>query len=685
MLAIAQIRVNVIRLSLLLLLFFSTNLGVKAQCVFVNGTFEDATLTGWTRYFRSQNVGDWYSYTGTASPLTGHDIAAPQGTRAVTIDHNAPTTHELYQDVTIPSGPFATLSFYMGYNNTNGYFVTLDTLDWTNNQQFRVDLVKTTTPHESIAATDVLANLYRTQPGDRLIISPARVFAYDVSAFAGQTVRVRFAAAIGLSFFPVSIDNVCLTSSAVSNTVNTPTGSAIEVNLGSVTVTYPSVTTAGTTTIQQLDATAQTGPPAGDTFVGPAYDITTNATYTTPASVCIQVPAVSDPTTFSHLRLLHKEGGVWIDLSSSAVNIAGRQICGKVTSFSPFIVGQSSGAPTSAPTKISGTVTTPDGAPLGGVAMQLSGSQNLKTITNAAGLYSFNVEPGQFYTIKAARGDFSFAPTERSLSPVGNVTDATFTGTPDTVETVNPLDTNLFFVRQQYLDFLAREPDSGGLAYWDDQLVSCGADPSCLHRQRIGVSAAFFVESEFQLTGSFIYRLYNAGLGRRVSYTEFSADRQQVVGGGSLDAARAAFADRFVARDEFQQKYLASTTAESFVDTLLSTVSSSTGANLSQQRAALIDKYRTGANLNEGRSLVLRDAIEQAEFKKAVYNPSFVTMQYFGYLRRSPEEGGYRFWLNILDHDPDHFRSMVCSFLTSAEYQRRFASVVTHNNGECGQ
>jgi hypothetical protein len=506
-----------------------------------------------------------------------------------------------------------------------------------------------------------------------------------VSAFAGQTVRVRFAAAIGLSFFPVSIDNVCLTSSAVSNTVNTPTGSAIEVNLGSVTVTYPSVTNAGNTTIQQLDATAQTGPPAGDTFVGPAYDITTTATYTTPASVCIQVPAVSDPNTFSHLRLLHKEGGVWIDLSSSAVNIAGRQVCGKVTSFSPFIVGQSSGAPTSAPTKISGAVTTPDGAPLGGVAMQLSGSQNLKTITNAAGLYSFNVEPGQFYTIKAARGDFSFAPTERSLSPVGNVTDATFTATPDTVETVNPLDTDLFFVRQQYLDFLAREPDSGGLAYWDDQLVSCGSDPSCLHRQRIGVSAAFFVESEFQLTGSFIYRLYNAGLGRRVSYTEFSADRQQVVGGGSLDAARAAFADRFVARDEFQQKYLASTTAESFVDALLSTVSSGTGANLSQQRAALIDKYRMGANLNESRSLVLRDAIEQAEFKKAVYNPSFVTMQYFGYLRRSPEEGGYRFWLNILDHDPEDFRGMVCSFLTSAEYQRRFASVVTHNNGECGK
>ena len=121
------------------------------------------------------------------------------------------------------------------------------------------------------------------------------------------------------------------------------------------------------------------------------------------------------------------------------------------------------------------------------------------------------------------------------------------------------------------------------------------------------------------------------------------------------------------------------------MDALLATINTTTGADLSAQRTALISKYANGTSLNESRSLVLREAIEQADFKQAVYNPSFVTMQYFGYLGRSPEESGYRFWLNILNQQPGNFRGMVCSFLTSAEYQRRFSSVVTHNNGECGQ
>jgi len=40
--------------------------------------------------------------------------------------------------------------------------------------------------------------------------------------------------------------------------------------------------------------------------------------------------------------------------------------------------------------------------------------------------------------------------------------------------TSNPLDNGdaLFFVRQHYLDFLGREPDTGGLGYWSDRLRS---------------------------------------------------------------------------------------------------------------------------------------------------------------------------------------------------------------------
>jgi hypothetical protein len=59
-------------------------------------------------------------------------------------------------------------------------------------------------------------------------------------------------------------------------------------------------------------------------------------------------------------------------------------------------------------------------------------------------------------------------------------------------------------------------------------------------------------------------------------------------------------------------------------------------------------------------------------------------MEYFGYLRRDPEQDGYLFWLNVLNNKtPGNYRGMVCSFLTSAEYQQRFSSVAPHSNREC--
>jgi hypothetical protein len=61
-----------------------------------------------------------------------------------------------------------------------------------------------------------------------------------------------------------------------------------------------------------------------------------------------------------------------------------------------------------------------------------------------------------------------------------------------------------------------------------------------------------------------------------------------------------------------------------------------------------------------------------------------VLMQYFGYLRRNPDQGGYDFWLNILNSQPNNFDGMVCSFITSTEYQLRFGTVATHSNADCG-
>jgi hypothetical protein len=77
---------------------------------------------------------------------------------------------------------------------------------------------------------------------------------------------------------------------------------------------------------------------------------------------------------------------------------------------------------------------------------------------------------------------------------------------------------------------------------------------------------------------------------------------------------------------------------------------------------------------------------DNAALTSVVYNPSFVSMEYFGYLQRGEDQGGYAFWLNVLNNgDPQNYRGMVCSFLTSTEYQRRFGTVVTRSNAECGR
>lgn len=252
----------------------------------------------------------------------------------------------------------------------------------------------------------------------------------------------------------------------------------------------------------------------------------------------------------------------------------------------------------------------------------------------------------------------------------------------------NPIDDARFFVRQHYTDFLNRVPDTDGLTYWTEQITGnsnntpapCPPNtPTCEHIRRISVSAAFFVENEFQRTGGFVYRFYKASFGTRPTFRQFNADRSLVPENAQLEQNKQAFASAWVQRPEFIARYPATLSGPAFVDTLLLTVQSNSGVDLSSQRANLINDFNMG-----GRALVVRQVAEHASFVQAEYNAAFVLMQYFGYLQRDPDEGGYQFWLGILNNQvPGNFRAMVCAFLTSAEYQQRFGSVVTRFNTDC--
>ena len=61
-------------------------------------------------------------------------------------------------------------------------------------------------------------------------------------------------------------------------------------------------------------------------------------------------------------------------------------------------------------------------------------------------------------------------------------------------------------------------------------------------------------------------------------------------------------------------------------------------------------------------------------FARQETNPAFVLMQYFGYLRRDPDEAGYTFWLRKLNEFGGNYQEaeMVKAFITSGEYRQRF-------------
>jgi hypothetical protein len=73
----------------------------------------------------------------------------------------------------------------------------------------------------------------------------------------------------------------------------------------------------------------------------------------------------------------------------------------------------------------------------------------------------------------------------------------------------------------------------------------------------------------------------------------------------------------------------------------------------------------------------------------AEYDRAFVATQYFGYLRRDADIGRFLFWLGQVSNAPlrdvSKQHAMVCSFITSTEYQQRFGTAVTHSNGDCSR
>jgi len=266
------------------------------------------------------------------------------------------------------------------------------------------------------------------------------------------------------------------------------------------------------------------------------------------------------------------------------------------------------------------------------------------------------------------------------------------------VPAAHPIDGTEFFVRRHYLDFLSREPDPAGLTFWTNQITQCGLDAGCLELKRINVSAAFFLSIEFQETGYLVYKAnqsaFNSGehlrlqsfltdtqeIGRGVVFGEPGADQQ-------LESNKQNFFLQFVQRPAFLEPaaYPTTLTAAQFVDKLnantFDPLNPGSGPALTlSERDFLVAHLNNDPSSPTLRAQVLRNVAENGLFSQRQFNKAFVLMQYFGYLRRNPDDApdanfaGYDFWLAKLNQFNGNFinAEMVKAFLSAGEYRQRF-------------
>jgi hypothetical protein len=256
-----------------------------------------------------------------------------------------------------------------------------------------------------------------------------------------------------------------------------------------------------------------------------------------------------------------------------------------------------------------------------------------------------------------------------------------------------------FFVQQQYIDFLRRFPEPAGLQFYMTTLnpstLCVPSDNDCFKHLRGIVSANFFRSPEFQRKGSYVMYLYMVSLGQRPAtpaeladstkidrphYAEFMADLQTISVPDDdpqlTETKKAALAEAWLLRPEIQAKYPSSMSNATFVQTLLNT-----GHITVSNPTQLVNDLNSGAKT---RGQVLRAIVESPEVNDKYYTQAFVTMEYFGYLRRDPEDChgspdpnqcGYIFHLNrfkLVSNPAEMENIIVRGFMESPEYVNRF-------------
>lgn len=265
--------------------------------------------------------------------------------------------------------------------------------------------------------------------------------------------------------------------------------------------------------------------------------------------------------------------------------------------------------------------------------------------------------------------------------------------------TSNAIDDPATFIGEHYHDFLNRQADDSGQAFWTNEITKCGSNPQCVEAQRVNSSAAFMFAIEFYQTGYFVTRIYKSGLGDQPTnprFVPFMRDVQQVANGvvvlvgnweQQLKINQQRLAEEFVTRPEFHAAH-DSQNADQYINSLFSNAGVIPTAG---ERNAALTAF--GAGDLAGRASALLNVADSGSVYNKLYNESFVLMEYFVYLRRNPDGApdnsyaGYNFWLaklNSFTQPGEDVRDtaiafarvqrseLVRAFIESSEYRRRF-------------
>ena len=195
----------------------AVSIPASAQPVIVNGGFETGTFSGWTVVVATGSDGDWNVYQGNQfSPLP----PPPDGQYAATTFQGGPGAQVLYQDIAVPeTGPF-NCSLIVYYVNEASEFIIGPGLEFTGepNQQARIDILTDSDPFTVSAG--VLENLFQTLPGDPPTLGYTTI-EFNLSPYAGTTVRLRAAEVDNQEVFLFAIDEVTCGGGSVATGIPT--------------------------------------------------------------------------------------------------------------------------------------------------------------------------------------------------------------------------------------------------------------------------------------------------------------------------------------------------------------------------------------------------------------------------------------------------------------------------------